>query len=217
MGQYYFAVILNEENAKEGVLEVENWFDPESYGSGKKLMSHAYLETKLTNVVMKHLFKNPQPLIWVGDYSDTGLYQIARDNCPSKELLYVHTDYDKYNKYIVNYSKGLYVMSNTQPKDADGWQIHPLPLLTSNGNGMGGGDYHGTNMRHVGSWSTDLIATYRNRKHFPTRFKKIELDFVEGKESEGEELVFATGLSKDVAQKHVKLFKQIAAEQRLLA
>lgn len=35
--------------------------------------------------------------------------------------------------------------------------VHPLPLLTSLGNGKGGGDYHGLNMEWVGAWALHAI------------------------------------------------------------
>ena len=45
------------------------------------------------------------------------------------------------------------------PRDEWGCMIHPLPLLTSVGNGRGGGDYRGTLQDEVGTWAGDLIET----------------------------------------------------------
>lgn len=39
----------------------------------------------------------------------------------------------------------------------DRFIVHPLPLLTSLGNGKGGGDYHGLNMEWVGAWAMHAI------------------------------------------------------------
>lgn len=39
----------------------------------------------------------------------------------------------------------------------DRFIVHPLPLLTSLGNGKGGGDYHGLNMEWVGAWALHAI------------------------------------------------------------
>jgi hypothetical protein len=36
--------------------------------------------------------------------------------------------------------------------------IHPLPLLTAEGNGNGGGDYYGENKNMVGIWARDIIS-----------------------------------------------------------
>ena len=39
----------------------------------------------------------------------------------------------------------------------DGYRVNPLPLLTAEGNGRGGGDYSGINEKLVGSWARDFI------------------------------------------------------------
>ena len=36
--------------------------------------------------------------------------------------------------------------------------LHPLSLLTAEGNGRGGGDYNGPNMDMVGTWARDVIS-----------------------------------------------------------
>jgi hypothetical protein len=36
--------------------------------------------------------------------------------------------------------------------------LHPLSLLTAEGNGAGGGDYRGSNEIIVGSWARDVIS-----------------------------------------------------------
>lgn len=43
-------------------------------------------------------------------------------------------------QYLYNIDRNEYVDVNAVP-DHDGWAIHPLPLLTCNGNGRGGGDF----------------------------------------------------------------------------
>jgi hypothetical protein len=42
--------------------------------------------------------------------------------------------------------------------DKDGWKIHPLPLLTCEGNGRGGGDYGGIDRYLVGLWARNRIS-----------------------------------------------------------
>ena len=45
----------------------------------------------------------------------------------------------------------------------DGTKIHPLPLLTSEGNGMGGGDFRGDDENEiVGSWARDVISVEKD-------------------------------------------------------
>jgi hypothetical protein len=36
--------------------------------------------------------------------------------------------------------------------------VHPLPLLVSEGNGLGGGDYRGNNKELCGTWTRDSIS-----------------------------------------------------------
>ena len=58
-------------------------------------------------------------------------------------------------RYIVNHSKKLFV-----DKEKLTSNIHPLPLLTCEGNGRGGGDYGGSS-ELVGSWARDVISVER--------------------------------------------------------
>jgi hypothetical protein len=37
-------------------------------------------------------------------------------------------------------------------------QFHPLPILTAEGNGRGGGDYRGADEDLVGTWARDVIS-----------------------------------------------------------
>lgn len=60
----------------------------------------------------------------------------------------------------------------------DGWEVHPLPLLTAEGNGRGGGDYDGTSMSLVGSWARDNIKVlsevdYTTINNFKARGYKV--------------------------------------------
>jgi hypothetical protein len=65
--------------------------------------------------------------------------------------------------YLVNETKGLYVdYEKVKPTTKWGHRIDPLPLLTAEGNGRGGGDYEGRNMKLVGSWARDVIYVTDN-------------------------------------------------------
>jgi hypothetical protein len=105
-------------------------------------------------------------LVWAGDYAysepDCGqnLYHIAENN----EYL-VFNNPSSFNpksyQFIVNHTKREYVDKqnlNTNSEDNDGYIIHPLPLLVSEGNGRGGGDYRGNNETLCGSWARDVIS-----------------------------------------------------------
>ena len=58
-------------------------------------------------------------------------------------------------RYVVNHTKRAYVdMSKLSTRD---YALHPLPILTADGNGLGGGDYNGSYDR-VGEWARDVIT-----------------------------------------------------------
>ena len=59
-------------------------------------------------------------------------------------------------KYIINFTKKMFVQ--IPKKKENELTIHPLPLLCCDGNGRGGGDYYGTNMKLIGSWAYDEIG-----------------------------------------------------------
>lgn len=81
-------------------------------------------------------------------------------------------------KYLVNYDKKEFVNKTKCPKDADGWQIHPLPLLTCEGNGNGGGDYRGEGgSEYIGRWARNKIGVVTKRNEFPKDFKEITPNF----------------------------------------
>ena len=60
-------------------------------------------------------------------------------------------------KYLINYDKKEFVNKDKVPSE-DGWQKHPLPLLTNEGNGQGGGDFGYDEIKLNGVWARDLIG-----------------------------------------------------------
>jgi len=82
-------------------------------------------------------------------------------------------------KYLINYDKKEFVNKSKTPKDSDGWQIHPLPLLTCEGNGRGGGDFRGNEKDLVGRWSRDKIGVVNKKSDIPKDFKEIEFNLSE--------------------------------------
>ena len=81
-------------------------------------------------------------------------------------------------KYLINYDKKQFVDKSKTPKSNDGWQIHPLPLLTCEGNGRGGGDFHGESSL-IGAWSRDKIGVVSKKSDIPKGFKEIIFDLAE--------------------------------------
>jgi hypothetical protein len=90
-------------------------------------------------------------------------------------------------KYLVNFDKKEFVNKSKTPISNDGWQIHPLPLLTCEGNGRGGGDYHESDkplvedengvltkkFKLVGRWSRNKIGVVSKKSDIPKDFKEI--------------------------------------------
>lgn len=66
-------------------------------------------------------------------------------------------------RYIINLDKKIFVDTDKVKADYDGFHIHPLPLLISEGNGLGGGDYYGKCMRYVGTWARNRVVVSDNR------------------------------------------------------
>lgn len=76
----------------------------------------------------------------------------------------------------MNHTKKLIVDMSTAAADSRGFRIHPLPLLTAEGNGRGGGDYHGAHETLVGSWARDVISI---EKELPVGYTRLEVNFEE--------------------------------------
>ena len=81
-------------------------------------------------------------------------------------------------KYLINHDKKQFVDKSKTPKDADGWQIHPLPLLTCEGNGRGGGDYRGESPL-IGMWARNKISVATKKSDIPKGFEEIIFDIKE--------------------------------------
>ncbi len=81
-------------------------------------------------------------------------------------------------KYLVNHDRKEFVDKSKTPKDNDGWQMHPLPLLTCEGNGRGGGDYRGESDL-IGIWARNIIGVVTKKSDIPKDYKEIRFDLVE--------------------------------------
>ena len=64
-------------------------------------------------------------------------------------------------RFLINDDRKEYVDLWAVPT-VDGLRVHPLPLLTCEGNGRGGGDYHGLNNNMVGIWARNFIRVAEN-------------------------------------------------------
>lgn len=192
MGQYYTAVLKDENGKLRGY-----------YDYGLKLMEHSYFMNAYVNTICNKIYNKPHNVAWVGDYAEEenefthyernhkGHHQTKHTKENFMECLLINhtrkqvldlTDY--YNESIINYYKN---------DRKDSWVIHPLPLLTAFGNGLGGGDYWGNkaiNKDKVGMWAGDLIEIkpynedykwdYENKKYKYKDYESIMILFDEG-------------------------------------
>lgn len=185
MGQYYKAVILSEDT-KKPVAYGESW----DFGSGAKLMEHSYMSNRFVKAVMLFMQKlGGARLVWAGDYDEklidgkNNLYEFVCDN--EKNLICIDEpaegDYaDKFFaegvNFICNSDKKIAVSTKNIEPDSYGFKINPMPLLTAQGNGQGGGDYWGTEMDKVGTWAGDFIFF---ASELPEGYEMVEIPFKE--------------------------------------
>jgi hypothetical protein len=209
MGQYYKPIILKEDKQTpigfanshdfgSGLKLMEHsWIENDFVG---------FIESLLTNGMPFH----KTPIVWAGDYADeepferipkevvnalvedgyeleevekngANLYSIAFHSAPklSPNTLKIVLPIAK-TKYIVNHDKKQFVDKTKVPQDADGWRIHPLPLLTVEGNLRGGGDYFSENGKEfVGSWARDIISIESKKADIPKDYVEIIPNFME--------------------------------------
>ena len=154
MGQYYIAVILAEDGKY-----VRSWLQSYDYGCGSKLMEHSYIKSPFVIAVEnmigpKGMFYKSK-LVWAGDYADNevtnegNLYAMLSSDTSKLSQAKQTEVY----RFIVNHTKRLYIDKNSLKND-----ISPLPLLVSEGNGRGCGDYGGVNEGNCGSWARNIMS-----------------------------------------------------------
>lgn len=178
MGQYYTPIILEKENTR---VPVKAWH-AHHYNNGLKLMEHSYIDNNFVAIVEHELLNNPQRLVWAGDYADEepngknlsiivddkpSLYD---DNAPHFDIEILH------DTYVVNHDKKQFYKRPEYQEDV--WTVNPLPLLTSEGNGQGGGDYFGESCKEmVGTWARDTIEL--TKEHPTEDYTEIFPEFIE--------------------------------------
>ena len=176
MGQYYFPVSMDKEES------VYSW----DYASGLKLMEHSWLLNDFVGAVESLLIKGGRwyknKIVWAGDYADGELAAEPDENGRHPNLYHLFHEKNIKPKatvvdemILVNHTKKEFVDKTKVPEDSDDWRIHPLPLLTCEGNGRGGGDYQG-NSNLVGSWARDVISLSATK---PKGYKELDFNLVE--------------------------------------
>ena len=197
MGQYYYGCSLK---TKEYVCahDIKERFKNDegkmvSCFNGLKLMEHSWIKNSFMRAIESLLIPggkwHKHPIVWAGDYADNepeqniNLHTIVSgggeegegiDGCIIPKPL-TQKQSDSF-RFIVNHTKKTFVDKTAVP-DRDGWIIHPLSLLTAEGNGSGGGDFRGNDPKKlIGSWARDIISI---EKKAPADFKEIFFNLVE--------------------------------------
>lgn len=176
---------------KKGLENLAKWSREEVEKKGyyytmAKLMEHSYVDNQFVDAITEELIKNGSAQIaWVGDYAklskEYAKYNPWKRNGRVIKYTTPAAEHVLSGKYIVNLTKKTYINFDEYYKankrketwfDGEGvkhestWCIHPLPILTACGNGLGGGDYHGSCMGIVGAWAFDEIEIW---SHKPSR------------------------------------------------
>ncbi len=175
MGQYYKPIMLAD-NKKTVKVFLESW----DYSNGAKLMEHSWQGNNFVGAFEALLYKNPQIVAWAGDYADpckrrkTNLY----DRCHDKLKFFTEVQLNKReSRYVINHTKKLYVDKVHTLKSPCGWKIHPLPLLTAEGNNRGGGDFRQADPNgFIGSWARNLISIDNVK---PKGYTELIFDLIE--------------------------------------
>ena len=179
MGQYYLPIFLDEKtDGNEKILaHMTSW----DYHNGAKLMEHSFVGNHFMNTIENELSPkgkySKKRLVWAGDYadnepsSDSNLFQLCTDDL--KIMPETVRNLAKY-RYLLNHTKKEFVNMRQLDKGGSGWEVHPLSILTCEGNGRGGGDYSGVGIEYVGIWARDSISV-ANRK--PKGFTEIKPRF----------------------------------------
>lgn len=205
MGQYYRVIFLAEK--QDGSKEIiRAWISPRfqklmehSYQDDPFLYFIEYLLSR------EGMFYRSR-IVWAGDYADPeepkeekvltreealnilsskddsddsepeetpNLYQLCKENGTILQHMSMPIGSTAVHSYLVNHTKKQYVHKTRQ---SDG--IHPLPLLVSEGNGRGGGDYLGRNQELCGTWARDIISV-EEKETIPSDYTELVCDFLE--------------------------------------
>lgn len=180
MGQYYRPIILTK-----GKRSIVGYWDGNKLMESLKLTGHSYIGNRLCNCVENYLIsKGGGRVVWAGDYADKekGKDENLFDLAKKKNKEFKHYDWAGKSdiRYLVNVDKKQYI-DLWKLVSIDNLVIHPLPLLTAEGNDISnGGDYDGIDYKYVGTWARDFIKILRNYQAYEIiGYEEIRPVFVE--------------------------------------
>jgi len=186
MGQYYRA-LTKTGNGKLNAFDRSVIVNGEPEYTPAKLTEHSWFFNQFVNALCEQIYNAPKPthVIWMGDYATqfecyweqdfNGLtkrkirdyHKFVWDHQSPKSV--EGTDFTLSGKYLINHSKNEYINGSTYYENnvmeklpnGYGWCLHPLPILTCIGNGLGGGDYtyhtDDSTIDYIGSWAWDEL------------------------------------------------------------
>lgn len=188
MGQYYHPISIEKGESLYS----------HDFNNGLKLMEHSWIGNNFVKVVERLIAEGGAwfgtRIVWAGDYADP---EVDENGDPVKYEyqgnMYDQTLYNLYGnniikpifegespkfKYLVNMDTKEFVDMKKIPVseiyEGTEYKIHPLPLMTCEGNGRGGGDYHKESPL-IGKWARNRV-TVTTRK--PKNHKEIIFDLV---------------------------------------
>lgn len=175
MGQYYMVYAKNDDGVKVYDRSVNGEY------MMAKLMEHSWWYNSFVGTFCRMIYKNPTQVAWVGNYSYEVDCEIFEDIWGA-DVKTIGVDENVLlldGKYLLNHTKKEFLKCDEYRKECEvkKWCIHPLPLLTCIGNGLGCGDYKSKDEnKFVGYWYLDEISV---EDEIPVDYKEISPRFIE--------------------------------------
>lgn len=174
MVQFYRPVILQPATqTPNDVIAV--WVDPEDYTKQLGLIPQADKDSVFVSTIEMLLSDRGTHrggrLVWAGDYAypEPGGKVNLYKSCTKDTQIFPEESNMSYYGYLVNHTKRQFVTKDRTEKYTN---LHPLPLLTAEGNGFGAGDYPSDHAL-VGYWARDSISVEKKR---PDGYMEIIFD-----------------------------------------
>ena len=168
MGEYHKAVVLKRDR-----VTVDKFITSWDYDNGAKIDEHSYITNSYVSAFECIIYKNPQRVIWAGDYAPpckmrrTTVY----DRCiESKKARQSITVKEINRRFIINHTKRIFVDKTKTTENSMGLRFHPLPFLTMEASNT---DSYKEINPHIGRWARDRISI---DSEVPKGYKELEFN-----------------------------------------
>lgn len=139
-------------------------------------MEHSQLDNHFVQAI-ESLFTKKGPfyksrLVWAGDYADPETDGENLQHASESVEVFGQPPLENTHeqRYIVNHDTHEYIDKWTSK------ELHPLPLLTAEGNGLGIGDYCGLSEDKIGIWARNILSI---EKDIPLAQEEVHILFSE--------------------------------------